>query len=464
MGNLDLVIRNGKLVIPHHGIVEGSIGVRGGKVAAILHPSEEVSANKEIDASGKYILPGVIDPHTHPGMPRGANYREWMGAETPGMAVGGVTTMIGGYRQRWREPGPITEFYDLKKDMEGTSYIDFLLSFAISMKAQEEYPLYINEYGVISFRFSMAYKGEEGRRLGITTEIDDGFLFDSFTKLSKYPNAVAHIHCENIEIIYPLTQKLMEAGREDLAAHSEARPDYCEAENIRRVLYFGELTGCNIYIEHLSVKKGLIEVDYHRARGKERFFIETCSHYLTHTKDSPVGILGKVNPPLRTQEDIDALWEGLADGRIDNVGSDHCDIRIEEKRNDIWKGVPGFAGSGMILPVLLSEGVNKGRLSLERVVEVSSYNTAKIFSLYPKKGTIQVGSDADFAIVDLDLEKVVTVNTLPSASDFTIYDGWRMKGWPVMTILRGEVIAEDGKVVGEKGFGRFIAVKGDQGC
>jgi dihydropyrimidinase len=460
MERVDLVIKNGKLVIPRYGVMEGSLAIRNGKVVGIFDPSEKTPSGEEIDVRGKYVMPGVIDPHSHVGYPK-ANFNKWMETETPGMAVGGVTTAITFYRQYGRPPAPITEFYDIKQDFEANSYIDFSFHFMIATKEQEElYPKYINEYGVNSFKFSMAYKGEEGKALGITNEIDDGFLFESFAKLSKYPQAIACIHCENVEIAFPITKALQAAGRNDLAAYTEARPDYCEAENMRRVFYFGELTGCTVYVVHMSEKKGLLEIGYQRARGsKAKFYIETCSHYLTHTKDSPVGILGKVNPPFRTQEDIDALWEGLADGRIDTLGSDHCDITIEQKKNDIWKGVPGFAGSGMILPVLLSEGVNKGRLTIERAAEVSSYNTAKIFGLYPKKGTIQVGSDADLAIVDLNFEQVVTAKTLPSAADFSIYEGWKMKGWPVMTIIRGEIVAQDGKVVEKKGFGRFVARK-----
>lgn len=448
------------MVIPKVGVVQADLGIKDGKIAGIFEAGQAYPAGKEYDASGKYVLPGVIDPHSHLGYTK-ANWDTWMGTETPGMAVGGVTTAITFYRQYGRPPAPITEFYDLNKTLEKNSHIDFSYHFMISTKEQEEfYSKYIEEYGVNSFKFSMAYKGEEGKALGITNEIDDGFLLDSFFKLSKYKQGVACIHCENVEIAFPLTRALKEAGRTDLAAYSEARPDYCESENMRRVFYFSEITGCAVYVVHMSEKRGLLETRYQKARGLGgRCYVETCTHYLTHTQDTPIGVLGKVNPPLRTQEDVDALWEGLADGTIDTIGSDHCDITIEQKKNDIWKGVPGFAGSGMILPVLLSEGVNKGRLSLEKVAEVSAYNTAKIFGLHPRKGTIQVGSDADLAIVDLNKEQAVTVQTLPSYSDFTIWDGWKLKGWPVLTMLRGEVIAQDGKPAGKEGFGRFVPRK-----
>jgi dihydropyrimidinase len=301
----------------------------------------------------------------------------------------------------------------------------------------------------------MAYKGAEGKALGITNDVDDAFLYDSFSQLAKIPGGTITVHCENMEILNMLSKPLKEQGREDLAAWSEARPDFTEAESIRRILYLAEITACPAYIVHVSSKAGLKEILCHKERGGSPIYAETCIHYLTHTKNSSAGILAKVNPPLREQEDIDFLWKSIADGDIDTVGTDHCLLRKSQKK-DLWSAVPGFPGVTMLLPVLLSEGVNKGRITLEKVAEVASYNTAKIFGLYPTKGTIAVGSDADFAVVDLDLEKTVTTELLQSAADFSIYEGWTVKGWPVMTILRGEVIMEDGKVMDKKGYGKYL--------
>ncbi|MFW6145503.1 MAG: dihydroorotase, partial [bacterium] len=216
-----------------------------------------------------------------------------------------------------------------------------------------------------------------------------------------------------------------------------------------------EITGCPAYIVHVSSKAGLKELLRHRERGGSPIYAETCIHYLTHTKNSSAGVLAKVNPPLREQEDIDFLWESLANGDIDTVGTDHCLLTRSQKK-DIWSAVPGFPGIAMLLPILLSEGVNKGRITLEKVAEVASCNAAKIFGLYPKKGTIRVGSDADLVVVDLDLEQTVTTALLQSASDFSIYEGWNMKGWPIMTMLRGEVIMKDGKVLNKEGYGEYL--------
>ena len=456
MSQFDLLIKNGRLVIPQCGIMQGSIGVRGEKVAAILSPSEEVSAKKEIDVGGKYVLPGIIDPHSHPGYPSGT-FDEAFDTESASSAVGGVTTNIHFYRQYGRQPSPYEDFWDVMHQAEAKSHVDFGVHLMISTWAQTapgEYKKYADEYGVKSFKYSMAYKGAEGKALGITNDVDDAFLYDSFAQLSKIPGGTITVHCENMEILTMLTAPLKEQGRTDLAAWDEGRPDFCEAENVRRILYLAELTNCPVYIVHVTCKAAMEEIIRHRERKTPPIYAETCTHYLTQTKNS-AGIFGKLNPPLRSQEDVDFLWQEIASGGIDTIATDHCHLMKSQKK-DLWSAVPGFPGVALLLPLLLSEGVNKGRISLEKVAEVASYNTAKIFGLYPKKGTIQVGSDADFAIVDLDTEKTVNPEMLQSLSDFSLWDGWKLKGWPVMTILRGEVIMENGKVLNQEGFGKYI--------
>jgi len=456
MSQFDLLIKNGKLVIPRCGIIQGSIGVKDEKVAAILSPSEEASAKKEIDVGGKYVLPGIIDPHSHPGYPGGA-FDEAFDTESASAAVGGVTTNIHFYRQYGQQPSPYEDFWEVMGKAEERSHVDFGVHLMISTWAQVapgEYKKYADEYGVRSFKYSMAYKGAEGKALGITNDVDDAFLYDSFAQLSKIPGGTITVHCENMEILTMLTAPLKEQGRTDLAAWDEGRPDLCEAESGRRVLYLAELNNCPVYIVHVTCKAAMEEIIRHRERKTPPIYAETCTHYLTQTKNS-AGIFGKVNPPLRSQEDADFLWQEIASGGIDTVGTDHCHLMKSQKK-DLWSAVPGFPGVALLLPLLLSEGVNKGRISLEKVAEVASYNAAKIFGLYPKKGTIQVGSDADFAIVDLNSEKTVNPEMLLSKSDFSLWDGWKLKGWPVMTVLRGEVIMENGKVIGKEGYGKYV--------
>jgi dihydropyrimidinase len=184
---------------------------------------------------------------------------------------------------------------------------------------------------------------------------------------------------------------------------------------------------------------------------------ETCPHYLFWTKDAPLGTLGKVNPPLREQSDINALWAGLADGTVDTVGTDHAIIKRDRKQGDIWSAATGVGqGMGTLLPVLFTRGVHEHRISLERLSELTSTRAAQIFNLYPRKGVIAVGSDADLAIVDPDLEREVVPTALGSEADFSIYEGLRLRGWPVATVVRGEVVMHDGSVIGDQGYGEFL--------
>ena len=266
---------------------------------------------------------------------------------------------------------------------------------------------------------------------------------------------MACVHSENSEIILSLIKKHKEAGREGLPVWSECRPNFTESECISRVLTFAEALDCPIYIVHLSTREGLEVIRQFKARHK-KLFVETCPHYLTLTKEAPIGSLGKVNPPLRSAEDKEALWRGIAEGLIDTIGSDHCPFIKEDKPESIWEARTGFPGSTTILPLLLSEGVHKKRITLEKVAEMTSMNPARIFNLFPRKGTIQVGSDADLCIVDLNLSRQVEPKLLHGVSDFSVYDGWTLKGWPVLTMVRGKTVMKDGEIVGSPGHGRFI--------
>jgi dihydropyrimidinase len=216
-----------------------------------------------------------------------------------------------------------------------------------------------------------------------------------------------------------------------------------------------ELTDCPLYIVHLTSKKALEEVRSCRERFS-RVFVETCPVYLTHTKESMRDNLLKVSPPLRSQDDIDALWEGIRDGSIQTVGSDHLALKRKNKAGSIWDASMGISGTALVLPILLSEGFHRRDISLEKIAEITSYNVAKIFNLYPQKGNIQIGSDADLTIVDLEKEQTVTHTMLNSSSDFSVYENWDVKGWPVLTMTRGTVVMRDGEIVGQKGFGKFM--------
>jgi dihydropyrimidinase len=447
----DTVVKNGMLVIPKEGLYEADIGMMDGKITGVFDRSAQIEGRESLDVEGKYVLPGIIDPHMHLGLTAPTKPDDFA-TETRASAVGGVTTVVS---YVLKSESYNSYFPRIKELGEQASYIDFGLHFCTVIDDHvKELKHYINDFGVPSYKFFMSFRGKEGSYLGLTG-IDDGLLFAVMEALSGFPNTCICPHAENIEVVWVLRKRLMDEGREGLAAWTESRPAFVEAEAVSRVLHFGEATGCGVYIPHLSSKAALEVVKRHRARSSD-VYVETCTHYLTHTIDTEVGTVGKVNPPLRVDEDVEALWEGIADGTIDSIGSDHAPRTFDKKGGNIWETAAGFSGVPTMLPVMLSEGVDKRGLSLERLVEVMCYNPARILGLYPRKGTIRIGSDADLTVVDLDLEKEVRVPDLETATGYSIYEGWRLKGWPVLTMVRGQVVMKDGKIVGEEGHGTYL--------
>jgi len=472
----DLLIKGGEVVIPKVGIQRVDMAITGGKIVALLERGSQSESNAIIDASGRYVFPGAVDPHVHWG------HSGSIAAEIPGesraAAIGGYTTVIhypignSFYDKRLgsvvpsatatveakkEKPSDLGEdfgYAECKAKVEKLSYIDVAFHFKMSEAARiNRIDGFIRDWGISSFKFLMAYKN----RPGAFNEFKDGWFFEALSTLSKYGRAVACVHAENDEVIEYFSEKVFKAGKQGLSAWAETRPDFAEAEGVNRALYFGELTRCPVYIVHLSAKRSLEELSRYKQKGTPAY-AETCPQYLLQNIDSPIGILGKVQPPIRTQADCDSLWEGIANGLIDTIASDNCATRLETKRGkgDIWTATSSFPGTATILPLLISEGFHKRGISLERIAELTSYNAANIFNLCPQKGTIMVGSDADLTIVDLNLEQRVTPSLLQGFCDYSIFDGWKVKGWPVMTLLRGEVIVKDGQLIAKESHGKYL--------
>jgi len=455
--DVDLLIENGVIVIPKVGVLRGCLGILGEKIVGIYNSHQGISARERIDACGNYVFPGLVEPHVHYGY-RGdlkGNFR----TETASAALGGITTVIPFYRDIQNPTGLYENVPWVKQVGEENSYIDFSLHLLLITRRQlENAEKYYTEFGISSFKFYTVYKGEDAKSIGlIGNETDDGFLYEAFSALARIPKVYACVHCENSEIILSLIKKYQEEGRDGLAVWSECRPNFTEAETIHRVLTLARVVGCPVYVVHLSTREGL-EVIRAFKRKSKKIVVETCPQYLNLTKDAPLENFGKVNPPLRTSDDIEALWEGISEGLIDAVGSDHCPLQREDKLGTIWEARTGFPGSATLLPVLLHEGVHKRRVALERIAELTSLNPARAFNLYPRKGTIQVGSDADLCIVDLNQSRKVEASRLWSCSGFSVYEGWTLKGWPVLTMVRGKVVMKDGEIVGQPGHGRFIGI------
>jgi dihydropyrimidinase len=444
----DTLIRNGVVVDPKTGVAKRDIAIAGDKIAAILESGAETAAKRVIDASGKHVFPGLIDAHVHFGF--GEPVTEYT-TETVYAAQGGFTTILG-YLLNNAPYGGVFE-----RELafaEPRAHIDFGFHFSTAGEDHlAELGDYIRDYGVTSFKYFMNFKGEEGRYLGLDGT-DDGFLYALLQKAAALGNPTIVVHTENIELVNRFRAEALERGAEPtLRTWASVKPPFTEAEATVRSMYFAEHLGAKIYIPHLSTRMALDEVRRWRKRYSN-IWVETCPHYLTHNHDSDLGGLGKANPPFRSPDDVDAMWEGLEDGSIDVVASDHVPRKKATKLKPFWQASQGFPGTATILPVLLSEGFHKHRLSLERIAQVLTTAPARIFGL--DKGSLDVGADADITLVDLNLQRTVRADELGSYSDYSLYDDWTFRGWPVLTMVRGKVVMEDGRIVAPGGHGRFI--------
>jgi dihydropyrimidinase len=452
--HFDTLVVNGQVIAPW-GAQRVDLGISLGRIAAVLEPGSPAghTAARTIDAGGRHVLPGLVDPHTHFGL--AAGLADWE-TESRSAAAGGVTTVLNFLMSG--EPYD-AEYQATREAADRLSHVDYGLHLCPSTPTHlTEMPRYMGEYGITSYKYFTSFRGSEGHYLGIQGT-DDGYLFQYLRLVGRHPGAVACLHTENIEVVWQLRKELQAAGRDDLGAWDASRPDWVEADCVHRGILFARQTRAPLYIVHLSAALCLDEVCSARQRWPDvQVYVETCPHFLTHSSESKLEphTLGKINPPLRHPADVEALWAGLADGSVDTVGSDHSARRKEKKTGTIWTSAAGFPGTGAILPVLLSEGYHRRGLPLERIVELTSYNPARIFGLHPRKGHLGVGADADLVVVDLERERVCDGRTFQSHADYSLYDGWTLKGWPVLTMLRGEVIMEDRQVIGRPGAGRYL--------
>ncbi len=539
----DLLIKNGSVVIPKVGIINTNIMIENGKIKDLSKSLNNISYSKSIDATGKYILPGLIDPHVHYGV-----YTPIENAaktESKSAAVGGVTTMIRMLRLYSNYQN------NIKKQIETSEknhIIDFTIHCSILLNQHlDDIPYLVHNIGINSFKVYMNLGSnlnnihmdlnpmEEEIRSG-KVEITDDFL-EKIVKITSSFKSILLVHAEDPDICYTEIKKEIidkdknkdgnnlrlennenlivpgyqqqqqqsitgESIKKDsdfqsekkidnnkntnndngiinikdvtkikhkenpisveanvLELWSRCRPPHSEVKSIKKVGELGRKYNSNIYFVHIGSSAAIDAIIHEKEQGRCNLYIETCPHYLTHTYDFN-DLRGKVVPPLRSKHDVQSVWYALRNGIIDTIGTDHVANKLSLKLNpngDLLESLSGFPGIATMLPVLLSEGVTKGRINLERVAEVTSYNASRIFGLYPKKGSIQKESDADLVIVDLNLTKKVTPELLQSYSDYTIYDGWNLSGWPIATIVRGNVVMEN-FIVDETfyGYGKFL--------
>ncbi len=436
---LDLLLTNARLYLPQQGLTEGVLGVIDGRIAIIAEPGAPLEARETIDCQGLWVLPGLIDPHVHFGF--GSPETDFE-TESRFAALGGTTSVLSFHRS-----ADIRESFDKVRDRAlSQSCVDFGFHFGITSNLHVETLEEISRrFNVNSYKLYMMYKGAAGLSKGFT-DIDDGLLYSALRATAAIPGAIMGVHCENVEVIPVLRDPLRAAGRDDLKAWNEQSPDFLEAENVHRVCYFAAKTGAAVNIVHLSSREALDEARRHRRTPHAPpIYVETCPHYLFLNDESPAGTYAKVNPPVRGQGDVDAMWEGVLDGSITTIGTDHVPRKRATKDTDIWAASNGFPGTGLMLPILLHEGYHRRGVPLETLMKVSAENSARIYRM-PGKGSIEIGKDADLVLVDPDLERTVDPATLESNSDYSPYEGMTLKGWPVRTLVRGRTVALDGRI------------------
>ena len=437
----DLVIKNAQLVDENVNIF-GSIGIKDSKIAAIADTKNTLDASRVIDAEGRTIIPGVFDPHCHLGV--NYDYDEDMRTEMAAAARGGITTAFLYIRNK--EPSYIPFYKDRRTRGEANSIIDFGLHFGIQREEHiHEIPIIAKETGVQSFKLYFGY--EPDNPIGIIPA-NDGWVYATMREVAKLPRGVVSVHCENTSIARWVKEELLETGRTDLAAYSESRPVLCEIETIKRMIFLASKTGARLQVVHTTAGQGADLAAAARAEGID-VQIETCPHYLVRTAyDKDIGVEAKISPPLRDNEQKEWLWRGMKNGRIFSLGSDHVPF-FPKKSESVWTEKPGVVSFPWELALMLNHGVHERGLPLQRLVQLNSANPARRFGIYPNKGSLNVGTDADIVLVDLDLEKEV----VHEGKGTCIYSGMKLRGWPVLTISRGEVVFENNQV-NESLFGR----------
>lgn len=463
----DILIKNGNAIIPFNGIVKTNILIENGKVKALRKTIGNVSTDRVINAENKYILPGIIDPHVHYGV-----YTPIDNAaitESTSAVTGGVTTIMrmirlgGSYRR-------IVNHLNVSKD---THITDYAVHASILYPSQLKDMSFLKSIGINSFKIYMNLGSDLKKILAdsdpgnnslkeIEVDMTDRLLTE-IIKNGSALNSIILVHAEDhVECSRNIKEmrKMNEHVDSDLLKlWSSLRPESAEISSIKKIVNVALNYEPNLYFVHIGSSEALYEIYRNKKLYKNlKIWIETCPHYLTHSTDYD-NIKGKVVPPLRSKGNLVKLWDAIKSGIIDTIGTDHVANDLERKKanGNFWNAPSGFSGLATMLPVMLSEGVNKKRVDLIRISEICSANASRIFGLFPRKGTIMEGSDADLTIVDLEKEQTVSPDILNSHSDYTIYDGWKLRGWPVMTIVRGKTVMEDGKVDQSYiGHGNFI--------
>lgn len=453
----DLLIRNGQVVDSTSSLPPQAtdLAIDQGKICALARPGQlAAQATRVIDASGLYVLPGMIDPHVHINNRVAGSIRGGFQLTSLAAIHGGTTTFFD-FTTPLQGAELLQSIDQQRKEADGAVFSDYCLHGGISpMELKELWQIEeAVRRGFPSFKSYML--SSRGR-----PEIEDGLLFALLEACARH-GGIMGIHAENGRLISYFSQRLLQEGKSGIRYFAASRPNVCESEAVERVIAMARVTGATVYFYHVSSAEGAEAVRLARREGLP-VYAETCPHYLLFTDvvyAEEQGFLFNRVPPVRSQRDQDALWEALADGTFSCIGTDDVATTLALKKQppagpdftDLPGGMPQVETR---LAVLHHEGVVKGRISLNRMVYLLSTGPARVFGLYPQKGAIAVGSDADLMLFDPNKEQTITAGELHGGADYTIFEGWKVKGWLVLTLLRGQVVVENGTLVSKAGQGQ----------
>ena len=450
-----LLIRNGEIVTVDSR-VRADIFVEHESITRIGKNLEAPPGAEIVDATGKLVFPGFIDPHVHIYLPFMATFAKDT-HETGSIAalIGGTTTYIEMCCPNRNDDA--LEGYQLwKSKAEGKSACDYAFHMSVTKFVKETEPQLrqIVADGTASFKIFLAYRNFFG--------VDDGEMYQTL-ELAKRLGVIVTAHCENAELVARLQQKLLAEGKTGPEWHEPSRPESVEAEGTGRFATFLENTGASGYVVHLSCEKALQAALAAKTRGVKVYVESVLPHFLldkTYAERPGVeGMKHVMSPPLRAKHNQTALWNALALGSIDTVGTDHCPFDTQQKLlgKDSFVSIPnGIPGIEDRVNLLYTQGVKRGRLDLDRFVDAASTRAAKLFGLYPRKGTIAVGSDADLVVYDTAYRGAVSAKSQHMNNDYNGFEGMEIEGRPSVVTVRGKIQVRDGDFVGERGRGRML--------
>ncbi|MFN7101398.1 MAG: dihydropyrimidinase [Pseudorhizobium sp.] len=457
---LDLAIRGGTIVTATD-IYKADIGISGDKIAVIA--DRVGAATREIDATGLYVMPGGIDSHVHVAQPQGPGITlaDDFASATASAAAGGNTCIMP-FALQQRGTSLRQSVEDYRRTAEGECHIDTSFHLIISDPTPavlgQELPALVKD-GYTSFKVFMTYDD---------LVLNDRQLLEVF-EVARNERALVMVHCEGYDTIKFMTERLERAGKTEPYYHAVSRPEVIEREATHRAISHAELIDVPMMVVHVSGREAMEQIRWAQQRGL-KVFGETCPQYITLTAEDLKGLNMEgakyvCSPPPRDTASQEAIWEGITQGVFQTFSSDHCPFRydatdgkLNEKGKTSFRWVPnGIPGVETRLPILFSEGVSKGRITPQKFVELSSTNHAKMYGLYPRKGSIGIGFDADIALWDPNRKETIRQEILHHGSDYTPWEGFEVTGWPVMTIARGTVVMDDGRIVGAKSHGQVLS-------